>query len=320
MSKNLSAQVLHYKNEIFYLKKTIASYNHSFVFLCANMERPQLCKAISTIKSSSDTSLPPAIRSFLSRNVNVTSNSAAAAAAAAVNDDYSTDETHPIVSSAEALTKWAKKYLERQGTGNGGHDSFSQKHIENEQDSSLALAETNFKLRDLEQQLHSSRAIREDLLNKALEAEQSGRLFAKTHASHATHATHATHVNTGGFRGGDGGGGGGGGSSKRKTSFDESKTGGTTSGTEMQQWKSKYYELQTDYEALQKQIEDNTAAGMTQKGKESNTPSNNQVVWFQTELKSAKNTIRQLRALVQAKQDKIDIMAQLKSINIPRRN
>ena len=132
MSKNLSAQVLHYKNEIFYLKKTIASYNRSFVFLCANMERPQLCKAISKIKSSSDNSLPPAIRSFLSRNVNVTSNSAAAAAAAAaaaVNDDYSTGETHPIVSSAEALTKWAKKYLERQGTGNGGHSSFSQKHI-----------------------------------------------------------------------------------------------------------------------------------------------------------------------------------------------
>ena len=179
----------------------------------------------------------------------------------------------------------------------------------------MALAETNFKLRDLEQQLHSSRAIREDLLNKALEAEQSGRLFAKAHA---------THVNTGGFRGGDGGGGGGGGSSKRKTSFDEIKTGGTTSGTEMQQWKSKYYELQKDYEELEKQLSikatDNTAAGTAQKGDESNTPSNNQLVWFQTELKSAKNTIRQLRALVQAKQDKIDIMAQLKSISIPRRN
>ena len=42
--------------------------------------------------------------------------------------------------------------------------------------------------------------------------------------------------------------------------------------------------------------------------------------WIQSELKSAKNTIRQLRALVQAKQDKIDILEQMKQIQVPNRN
>jgi hypothetical protein len=296
MSENLAAQVSHWKNEVFLLKKTLASYNHTFVFLCASMERTQLCKVISKIKSNNDAPLPPAIRNFLSRNVSVDVNRNEDQSD--VNNESFSIKTYPIITSAEALTNWAKRHLKKLQI-RGNSEGSSKNQMDSEQDSSLVLAETNFKLRDLEQQLRSSQAIREDLLNKALEAEQQRRMTVIETVKNVNVAKNfsVSSQNNG------------------RSSIDIQ----SIRGSEMQ-WKSKYYELQANYEQLQKQLKEaNNHAVLAKNGKTESKASllDDQQKWMQSELKNAKSTIRQLRALVQAKQDKIDIMEQLKII--PRR-
>lgn len=274
----LSARVSHWKNEACLLQETVAGYDRSFGFLCANMERSQLCKAIAKMKTSSGTPLPPAIQSFLARNISADTQLSTG------GEDVST-EVHPVMASAEALTRWAARCLKRQQHEGGVHE-LSRRTSKNETDASLILAETHFKLRDLEQQLRSSQAIRQDLLNKAVEAKQHSRALRE-----------------------------------EKTNRQVWESGGSDSNSSdaKVEWQKKCYELQTKCDKLHNQLKEVNA----QHAKESKKTTENKTLdgeqnWFQSELKSAQNKIRQLRALLQAKQDKIEIMEQLKQI--PRRS
>ena len=273
----LNAELSHSKNENVLLREHLQEYDRSFAFLCAYMERSQLCRAISKIKSDVDVPLPPAIRNFLSRNINMKDSN--------IDNETTTtntliEPTPPVVASAQALTKWAGRHLEKKQF----QESRSPLRITRNRDaadSSLQLAESHFKLRDLEQQLRSSRAIREDLLNKAIEAEQR----------------------------------------RRSKSTNKSSTGSNNGASknsnvpvvEMQQWKSKCDQLMAEVDALKISLSNNSSRGGGTTGENKTSESNQQ--WLESELKDAKHTIRQLQALAQAKQDKIEIMQNLLDIS-----
>ena len=273
----LNAELSHSKNENVLLREHLQEYDRSFAFLCAYMERSQLCRAISKIKSDVDVPLPPAIRNFLSRNINMKDSN--------IDNETTTtntliEPTPPVVASAQALTKWAGRHLEKQQF----QESRSPLRITKNRDaadSSLQLAESHFKLRDLEQQLRSSRAIREDLLNKAIEAEQRRRSKSTNKSSNGSNN----------------------GASKNSN----------VPVVEMQQWKSKCDQLMAEVDALKISLSNNSSRGGGTTGENKTSESNQQ--WLESELKDAKHTIRQLQALAQAKQDKIEIMQNLLDIS-----
>jgi len=302
---SLHAKLSHTKNENFILRETLAQYDRSFVFLCSHMERSQLCRAVSKIKAGHDTPLPSAVRSFLSRNVKE---------GRSEMDLDETSVTHPVLSSAQALTRWANRRLQTQKF----QDSrVATKTLEVEDTSSLALAETKFKVRNLEQQLRSSQAIREDLLNKALEAEQQSRItnrnLGTNNVAHTHKYTHATHTDArNGQLNPD---------SDADYTSPRLNQSNLTLTVEMQQWQKRCDELEDECERLRTSLtkaQEQDASTRSKRISETKSITENGQKWLQSELKSAKNTIRQLRALVQAKQDKIDSMEQL--TNLPRRN
>ena len=288
----LYAQVSHWQNETSVLQKKIASYDRSFGFLCANMEKSQLCTAISKIKKNDSTPLPPAIRSFLARNVSGSTTRDVVNIADA--------QHHPVLASADSLVLWATRQLEKQQTTNLHIRTNDTVH-----DASLALAETNFRVRDLAQQLQSSNAIQADLLNKALVAEQ--KLRAETgrpelfnvKINEASNNVDSSIPSPGSYCSV---------SSNPSAGRSVTSTGSVRAEEASMHWKIRCEQLEAHCQDLQKSLTE-----------EQNNNRKELESIIQSELKSAKNTIRQLRALVQAKQDKIDILEQMKQIQIPRR-
>lgn len=298
------AECQHWRNEYERGEEKIMGYDRAFGFLCSHMDRRSLCLAISSIKASNDVPLPPAVREFMARNLSrntggdVLGNEDADLLAS--TGDGSEADDHPAIASAKSLTKWASRYLNKVSTdqtrGGGRIWALDEPEVgapsirstgdgkAAEKSAGLILAETQFKMRDLEQQLRSSQAIRGDLLNKAIEAQQ--KLRASGPSTPLRHET-------------------------ARLSPPVLLSSTRLSSTE-KQWQKRCDQLERQCKQLKLSLNESNLA-LQKKVTESKMPNPRQH-WYKAELRTAKKVIAQLRALLQAKQEKIELMSKLREI------
>ena len=305
------AECQHWRNECEHLEEKILGYDRVFGFLCAHMDRRSLCQAISSIKETNDVPLPPAVREFMTRNLSRNPDGDAIRDTdgdllAAMGDGNSAKD-HPAIASAKSLTKWASRYLNKVSAGQVRVGSGIQALVESELGPSsrrsagggggaakgdgLILAETRFKMRDLEQQLRLSQTIRGDLLTKAIEAQQKLRALGPAVTAPTKLKLSRTDVS----------------SPPQRPSSHSSSAG--------KQWKERCGALERQCEELRLSLSESNLA-LEKKVTESKMPDPRQH-WYKAELRTAKKTISQLHALLQAKQEKIELMSKLREI--PRR-
>ena len=288
----VQAECSHWRSECELMEERILNYDKAFGFLCAHMDRESLCKAISVISNEYNVELPPAIREFMARNL-----------AEQTTEDKSVQGTtlenvmssHPAVASAKSLTAWAARALNKLSkpvrpntetiVSPGSRPPYtSPRGRSDSTNASLLLAEAQFKIRDMEQQLKSSQAIRKDLLNKALEARQKVSSLRPAPEVVPVHSLVKTDRDI---------------QSKRQLEANR-------------QWEDRCKSLESQCAQLQDSLTV-CRSKLEQSIQESKMPDPQQQ-WFKAELRTAKKTIDQLRALLQAKQEKIDLMSKLKEV------
>ena len=154
------------------------------------------------------------------------------------------------------------------------------------------LVEAQFKVRDLEQQLKSSLAIRGDLLNKAIEAQQKLQAPGSTILAATLPNPENTRV-------------------PLPSSHTASEQSLTVKGLKEQcnALKKQCDQLRVSLNESKRELENKVTESKMHE------PSQN---WYKAELRSAKKTIRQLRTLLQAKEEKIELMSKLREI--PKRS